>query len=128
MSQIGLSRSNPVKSTLISLPKNASRCLTCAAPRRSRRRLTETCNIVEVQDLTLLLGGERRWVFSWAQMRLMLPGWYGFGSAVQSWLEAESETGMQTLQEMYREWSFFQMLLSNMDMVLAKSDIAIASR
>jgi phosphoenolpyruvate carboxylase len=68
------------------------------------------------------------WVFSWAQMRLMLPGWYGFGSAVQSWLEAEPETGMQTLQEMYREWSFFQMLLSNMDMVLAKSDIAIASR
>jgi phosphoenolpyruvate carboxylase len=68
------------------------------------------------------------WVFSWAQMRLMLPGWYGFGSAVQSWLEAEPETGMQTLQEMYREWPFFQMLLSNMDMVLAKSDIAIASR
>jgi phosphoenolpyruvate carboxylase len=68
------------------------------------------------------------WVFSWAQMRLMLPGWYGFGSAVQSWLEAEPETGMQTLQEMYRGWSFFQMLLSNMDMVLAKSDIAIASR
>jgi phosphoenolpyruvate carboxylase len=68
------------------------------------------------------------WVFSWAQMRLMLPGWYGFGSAVQSWLEAEPATGMQTLLEMYREWPFFQMLLSNMDMVLAKSDIAIASR
>ncbi|HWB52400.1 MAG TPA: phosphoenolpyruvate carboxylase [Stellaceae bacterium] len=68
------------------------------------------------------------WVFSWAQMRLMLPGWYGFGSAVQSWLEAEPETGMRTLQAMYRDWPFFQMLLSNMDMVLAKSDIAIASR
>jgi phosphoenolpyruvate carboxylase len=68
------------------------------------------------------------WVFSWAQMRLMLPGWYGFGSAVASWLEAEPTTGMATLQAMYREWPFFQMLLSNMDMVLAKSDIAIASR
>ncbi len=68
------------------------------------------------------------WVFSWAQMRLMLPGWYGFGSAVQSWLEAEPQTGMDTLRAMYREWPFFQMLLSNMDMVLAKSDIAIASR
>ena len=68
------------------------------------------------------------WVFSWAQMRLMLPGWYGFGSAVQSWLEAEPVTGMDTLRAMYREWPFFQMLLSNMDMVLAKSDIAIASR
>jgi phosphoenolpyruvate carboxylase len=68
------------------------------------------------------------WVFSWAQMRLMLPGWYGFGSAVQAWLEAEPQTGMDTLRAMYREWPFFQMLLSNMDMVLAKSDIAIASR
>jgi phosphoenolpyruvate carboxylase len=68
------------------------------------------------------------WVFSWAQMRLMLPGWYGFGAAVQSWLDAEPQTGMDTLRAMYREWPFFQMLLSNMDMVLAKSDIAIASR
>jgi phosphoenolpyruvate carboxylase len=68
------------------------------------------------------------WVFSWAQMRLMLPGWYGFGSAVKSWLEAHPDNGMATLQAMYREWPFFQMLLSNMDMVLAKSDIAIASR
>ena len=68
------------------------------------------------------------WVFSWAQMRLMLPGWYGFGSAVVSWLEAKPATGMATLQAMYREWPFFQMLLSNTDMVLAKSDIAIASR
>jgi phosphoenolpyruvate carboxylase len=68
------------------------------------------------------------WVFSWAQCRLMLPGWYGFGSAVASWLDAHPEDGMDTLRAMYREWPFFQMLLSNMDMVLAKSDIAIASR
>jgi len=68
------------------------------------------------------------WVFSWAQCRLMLPGWYGFGSAVAAWLEAHPADGMDTLKAMYREWPFFQMLLSNMDMVLAKSDIAIASR
>ncbi len=68
------------------------------------------------------------WVFSWAQCRLMLPGWYGFGSAVEAWLKKEPHRGMVTLQKMYREWPFFQMLLSNMDMVLAKSDIAIASR
>jgi phosphoenolpyruvate carboxylase len=68
------------------------------------------------------------WVFSWAQCRLMLPGWYGFGSAVQAWLELQPNGGMQMLQAMYREWPFFQMLLSNMDMLLAKSDIAIASR
>ncbi len=68
------------------------------------------------------------WVFSWAQCRLMLPGWYGFGSAVKAWLKLQPDGGMQMLQAMYREWPFFQMLLSNMDMLLAKSDIAIASR
>jgi len=67
------------------------------------------------------------WVFSWAQCRLMLPGWFGFGSAVKSWL-GERHDGMSLLQAMYREWPFFQSMLSNMDMVLAKSNIAIASR
>ncbi|HZW46060.1 MAG TPA: phosphoenolpyruvate carboxylase [Microvirga sp.] len=68
------------------------------------------------------------WVFGWAQCRLMLPGWYGFGSAVNAFLEKHPDTGLALLQEMYREWPFFQALLSNMDMVLAKSNIAIASR
>jgi phosphoenolpyruvate carboxylase len=58
----------------------------------------------------------------------MLPGWYGFGAAVNAWLVAQPRRGITVLQAMYREWPFFQMLLSNMDMVLAKSDIAIASR
>src|ERR1700736_5577858 len=77
----------------------------------------------EIEDLRAI-----PWVFSWAQCRLMLPGWYGFGSAVKAWLEAQPSRGMKLLQAMYREWPFLQMLLSNMDMVLAKSDIAIASR
>ena len=68
------------------------------------------------------------WVFSWAQCRLMLPGWYGFGAAVETWIADNPEKGMAFLQELYREWPFFRMLLSNMDMVLAKSSIAIASR
>ncbi len=68
------------------------------------------------------------WVFSWAQCRLMLPGWYGFGSAVETWIAENPEQGMSFLRELYREWPFFRMLLSNMDMVLAKSSIAIASR
>jgi phosphoenolpyruvate carboxylase len=68
------------------------------------------------------------WVFSWAQCRLMLPGWYGFGSAVATWVEARPQGGMALLQAMCRDWPFFRTLLSNMDMVLAKSDIAIASR
>jgi phosphoenolpyruvate carboxylase len=68
------------------------------------------------------------WVFSWAQCRLMLPGWYGFGSAVEVWTFEHPDQGMPFLQELYREWPFFRTLLSNMDMVLAKSSIAIASR
>jgi phosphoenolpyruvate carboxylase len=67
------------------------------------------------------------WVFSWAQCRLMLPGWYGFGTAVEGWL-AEHPGGLRLLQDMHRDWPFFAMLLSNMDMVLSKTDLAIASR
>jgi phosphoenolpyruvate carboxylase len=67
------------------------------------------------------------WVFSWAQCRLMLPGWYGFGSAVDAWL-ADHPGGLELLREMHRDWPFFATLLSNMDMVLSKTDLAIASR
>ncbi len=67
------------------------------------------------------------WVLSWSQCRLMLPGWYGFGSAVRLYLAAHPDGGA-LLAAMAREWPFFRALLSNMDMVLAKSDIAIASR
>jgi phosphoenolpyruvate carboxylase len=68
------------------------------------------------------------WVFGWAQCRLMLPAWYGFGSAVAAFTEAHPDDGMTLLQTMAKQWPFFQTLLSNMDMVLAKSDIGIASR
>jgi phosphoenolpyruvate carboxylase len=68
------------------------------------------------------------WVFSWAQCRLMLPGWYGFGSAVQAFCANHPDKGLAFLSELYREWPFFRTMLSNMDMVLAKSSIAIASR
>ena len=68
------------------------------------------------------------WVFSWAQCRLMLPGWFGFGAAVNAYKAKHGEAGMQRLAAMVREWGFFRTLLSNMDMVLAKSDISIAER
>ncbi|MBV8633905.1 MAG: phosphoenolpyruvate carboxylase, partial [Burkholderiaceae bacterium] len=70
------------------------------------------------------------WGFSWGQCRLLLPGWYGFGSAVSSWLaEGDASTKkLTTLRAMFREWPFFATLLSNMDMVLAKTDLAVASR
>ncbi len=77
----------------------------------------------EIEDLRAI-----PWVFSWAQCRLMLPGWYGFGSAVETWIKAHPDKGMPFLKELYRDWPFFRTLLSNMDMVLAKSSIAIASR
>ncbi len=72
------------------------------------------------------------WGFSWGQCRLTLPGWYGFGSAVESLLSqgdvAHGKAALSLLQKMYKTWPFFRTLLSNMDMALAKSDIALASR
>ena len=70
------------------------------------------------------------WVFSWAQSRVMLPGWYGFGSAVEGWLrEAQDPAGaLGLLQEMSRAWPFFKTVLSNASMLLAKTDLGIASR
>ncbi len=76
------------------------------------------------------------WGFSWGQCRLTLPGWFGFGSAVQAFIHGNTDqnTLAQTkertalLQKMVRQWPFFQTLLSNMDMVMAKSDLALASR
>ncbi len=68
------------------------------------------------------------WVFSWSQCRLMLPGWFGFGSAVEAFLKAHPDDGLERLRQMYRDWPFFQAQLSNMDMVLAKTSLAIASR
>ncbi|NWG32138.1 MAG: phosphoenolpyruvate carboxylase [Rhodocyclaceae bacterium] len=68
------------------------------------------------------------WVFSWSQCRLMLPGWYGFGTAYDAFLAAHGPDGLELLQRMYRDWGFFRTLLSNMDMVLAKTNLALAQR
>jgi phosphoenolpyruvate carboxylase len=70
------------------------------------------------------------WSFSWGQCRATLNGWYGFGSAVEAFLaQAPSrKEALALLQKMYKQWPFFRALLSNMDMVLAKSDLALASR
>ncbi len=68
------------------------------------------------------------WVFSWGLNRAILPGWYGFGSATQKFIESEGEAGLKQLQAMNKNWAFFRGLLSNMDMVLSKTDMGIASR
>ena len=70
------------------------------------------------------------WTFSWGQCRVALPGWAGFGTAVERYLGdgTKSLRRLAMLQRMYRQWPFFRTLLSNMDMVLAKSDLRIAAR
>jgi len=68
------------------------------------------------------------WVFSWSNSRVILPGWYGFGSAVEKFLERYGAAGLKQLQAMNKNWAFFRGLLSNMDMVLSKTDMGIASR
>ncbi len=72
------------------------------------------------------------WGFSWGQCRLTLPGWFGFGAAVSAFVRADtparSKERLALLQKMYKQWPFFKTLLSNMDMVMAKSDLALASR
>jgi phosphoenolpyruvate carboxylase len=70
------------------------------------------------------------WGFSWGQCRLGLPGWCGFGSGVQAWLGEGPGRAQRLalLQRMHRQWPFFRTLLANLDMVLAKCDLAIARR
>ena len=71
------------------------------------------------------------WSFSWGQCRVALPAWYGFGSAIDAYLAevpAESAARLARLKNMCKRWPFFRALLSNLDMVLAKTDLAIAAR
>ena len=66
------------------------------------------------------------WVFSWAQARVALPGWYGFGSAVAKLLD-EVPAALADLQEMAKDWPFFATVLSNLGMVLSKTDMQIGA-
>ena len=86
--------------------------------RPSARRATDS-----IEDLRAI-----PWVFSWSLNRAILPGWYGFGSAAQQFIAREGEAGLKQLQSMNENWAFFRGLLSNMDMVLSKTDMGIASR
>ena len=85
------------------------------------------------------------WSFSWGQCRVALPGWYGFGSAIAKFLDGPNGSQDSThadptagdagrterlalLQKMHRQWPFFRTLLSNLDMVIAKTDLGVAAR
>ncbi|MDP3088458.1 MAG: phosphoenolpyruvate carboxylase [Methylotenera sp.] len=72
------------------------------------------------------------WGFSWGQCRLLLPGWYGFGSAIDVYLKAskneiDKEQRINILRDMLAAWPLFKTLISNMDMILAKTDLIIAA-
>ena len=73
------------------------------------------------------IGGLRAipWVFSWSQSRIMLPGWYGVGTAFSNFINKDKEN-IEKLRRMYNHWPFFTSLLSNVDMVMSKSDMDIA--
>ena len=73
------------------------------------------------------IGGLRAipWVFSWSQSRIMLPGWYGVGTAFSNFINKDKEN-IEKLRRMYNHWPFFTSLLSNVDMVMSKSNMDIA--
>ncbi|MGV9799819.1 phosphoenolpyruvate carboxylase [Mycobacterium sp. NPDC003449] len=71
------------------------------------------------------------WVLAWSQSRVMLPGWYGTGTAFEEWVADDPDergTRLKVLQDLYERWPFFRTVLSNMAQVLAKSDLGLAAR
>lgn len=75
-----------------------------------------------IQDLRAI-----PWVFSWTQNRHLLPAWYGFGTAFERYLGAHGEA-LEECRRMYRQWPFFQVLVDNLQMALAKADMLIAEQ
>ena len=67
------------------------------------------------------------WVMAWSQSRVMLPGWYGTGSAIEDWI-AGGDGRLEKLRDLYQKWPFFQTVLSNMAQVLAKTDLGLAAQ
>ncbi|MFT3900046.1 MAG: phosphoenolpyruvate carboxylase [Gordonia sp. (in: high G+C Gram-positive bacteria)] len=76
----------------------------------------------EISDLRAI-----PWVLSWSQSRVMLPGWYGTGTAFAEWIGDDAER-LETLRDYNRRWPFFTSVMSNMAQVLAKSDMGVAHR
>ncbi|MEP7047576.1 MAG: phosphoenolpyruvate carboxylase [Ilumatobacteraceae bacterium] len=79
-------------------------------------------NSMRIEDLRAI-----PWVFSWSQCRLMLPGWFGVGTAVAGWVGDDSGR-LAALHDMHERWPWFRTVVSNMAQVLAKTDLAIAAR
>lgn len=87
----------------------------CPAARKAARR---------IEDLRAI-----PWSFSWGQSRLLLPGWFGLGSAIHHYLNVDeklTEGRTNTLRDMFECWPIFKTLIANVDMVLAKTDLVFA--
>lgn len=67
------------------------------------------------------------WVFSWTQNRCLFPTWYGVGAALEHFATTHPR-GMSILRDMYRNWRFFQSVIANCEMTVAKSDMHIVER
>ncbi|MEV4209394.1 phosphoenolpyruvate carboxylase [Nocardia salmonicida] len=67
------------------------------------------------------------WVMAWSQARVMLPGWYGTGTALEDWV-GDDPARLARLTDLYQRWPFFNTVLSNLAQVMAKSDLDIAAR
>ena len=65
------------------------------------------------------------WVFSWTQCRIILPGWYGLGTALEDAIE---EVGLEQLQHLWLQKPFLHSTISNAEMAIAKADMGIAER
>ena len=66
------------------------------------------------------------WVFSWTQSRFLLPAWYGVGTALQEFLDQEPDKNLNLMRYFYVKWPFFKMVISKVEMTLAKADMQIA--
>jgi phosphoenolpyruvate carboxylase len=66
------------------------------------------------------------WVFSWTQSRFLVPSWYGVGTALDQFLQEEPEEHLKLLRYFYYKWPFFKMVISKVEMTLAKVDLQIA--
>jgi hypothetical protein len=117
--RIAISSTRPTASSPTSAPPPDRR------DRRAQHRLAPAARKKSdaIEDLRAI-----PWVFSWAQCRVMLPGWYGFGAGANKFVERHGPQGKELLKRMWREWPFFSAMLSNLDMLLAKADMTVAAR
>jgi len=104
-----------------SRPAARGRAAKSPVPGRSAPATTVAQPPVSIADLRAI-----PWVFAWSQSRVNLPGWYGLGSALESYLRDHGHDAMAELSDLYRAWPFFAAVMDNAEMSLAKADLGVA--